>query len=67
MYRQAGRLAAGFVLVSCLAFSFTLKMETIFSAEMLVCCDWTTRRYILGDRSLCSVQVSRYVLFGRQS
>jgi hypothetical protein len=41
-----------FMLVSCSAYTSTLKMEAICPAEMLVEFQWTTQRYITGDRSL---------------
>jgi hypothetical protein len=44
-------------LVSCLAFSSTLKMEATWSSEMSVDFQWTTQRYILEDRN-SSVEIS---------
>jgi hypothetical protein len=52
--RQARRdlLAAFFMLVSCMAYSLTLKMEAIHSSEMLLEFHWITWRYISEDRIL---------------
>jgi hypothetical protein len=41
-----------FTLVSCLAYSSILKMETIFSSETSVHFQRTTRRYVPEDRTL---------------
>jgi hypothetical protein len=40
------------MLVSCLAYSLTLKMEVICSSGMLVDTQWTTQRYIPKNRTL---------------
>jgi hypothetical protein len=40
------------MLVSCLAYSSTLKMESICSSKMLVDVQQTTQRYIPEDRTL---------------
>jgi hypothetical protein len=55
----AGRalLAACFLLVSCLAYSLTVKMETICSSETSVDFHRTTWRYIPEDRTLRSPAV----------
>jgi hypothetical protein len=45
-------MAAIFTLVSCLAYSLTLKMEAMCSSEMSVDLQWTTRHYIPEDRTL---------------
>jgi hypothetical protein len=45
-------LATCFTLFSCLAYSFTLKMESTFSPKMLVDLQWTTFHYIPEDRTL---------------
>jgi hypothetical protein len=45
-------LATWFVLVSCLAYSSTLKMGATYSSEMSVNFQWTTWHYIPVDRSL---------------
>jgi hypothetical protein len=42
-------LPPAFTLVSCSAYSSTLKMETIYSSEMSVEFQRTTRRYIPED------------------
>jgi hypothetical protein len=47
-------LATYFMLVSCVAYSLTLKMETTCSSETLVEFQWTTWRYIPEDRTLHS-------------
>jgi hypothetical protein len=41
-----------FRLVSCLAYSSTLKIEAMYSSETLVDFQWTTRRYISEDITL---------------
>jgi hypothetical protein len=41
-----------FVLVSCLAYSSTLKIEAIFSSGTLLDCRQTARRYITRNRIL---------------
>jgi hypothetical protein len=46
------RLAACFILVSFLAHSSTLKMETTHFSEMYFDFQLTTRRYIPEDRNL---------------
>jgi hypothetical protein len=43
-----------FKLVSCSAYTSTLKMEAICSSETLVNIYWTTRRYIPEDYTLQS-------------
>jgi hypothetical protein len=45
-------LATLFTLVSCLAYSLTLKMEATFSPETSLDFQRTTRRYIREDRTL---------------
>jgi hypothetical protein len=47
-------IAAYFMLVSCLAYYSTLKMEAICSSETYVDLNRTTRRFILDDRTLIS-------------
>jgi hypothetical protein len=42
-------IATCFMLVSCSAYSSTLKMETILSSEMVVDFQWTTQHYIPED------------------
>jgi hypothetical protein len=44
--------SAGYLLVSCLAYTSTLKMEAVRSSETSVDFQWTTRRYIPEDRTL---------------
>jgi hypothetical protein len=44
--------ATCFVLVSCLAYSLTLKMEATCSCKMLVDFQWTSQRYTPEDRTL---------------
>jgi hypothetical protein len=44
--------APAFVLVSCLAYFSTLKMEAICSSETSVDCQWTTWHYIPEDGTL---------------
>jgi hypothetical protein len=45
-------LPPAFMLVSCLAYSLTLKMEAIYSSEMSVDFQWTTQHYIPEDSTL---------------
>jgi hypothetical protein len=45
------RLATCFMLVSCLAYSSTSKMNTTCSSETSVDFQWTARRYIPEDRT----------------
>jgi hypothetical protein len=45
-------LATCFILVSCSAYSSTLKMKATSSSETLVHSQRTTRRYITEDRTL---------------
>jgi hypothetical protein len=47
-------LSPAFTLVSCLAYSSTLKMEASFSSETSVDFQRIARRYIPGDRTLHS-------------
>jgi hypothetical protein len=42
---------ACYLLVSCLAYSWTLKIEVTFSSERSINVEWTTRRYILEVRT----------------
>jgi hypothetical protein len=51
IYRVAGRavLDISFVLISCLTYSLTLKMGTIFSSETSVDFEWNTGHYISKD------------------
>jgi hypothetical protein len=51
MKSQWHSLPPAFVLVSCLTY-WTLKMVVIYSSEMLVDFQWTTRRYIPEDNIL---------------
>jgi hypothetical protein len=44
--------AACFMIISCLAYSSTLKMEAVCSSETSVDLHWTTRRYIPKDTTL---------------
>jgi hypothetical protein len=44
-------LAACFMLVSYLAYSWTLKLEAICCSEKCVRFHWTTGRYIVEERS----------------
>jgi hypothetical protein len=44
--------ATCFMLVSCLAYSSTLKMEVTCSSETLAGFQWTTQHYIPQDRTL---------------
>jgi hypothetical protein len=53
-------LAACFMLFSCLAYSSTLKMEATCFSETLVDFQWTTWRYISGDRHFSH---SSFVIF----
>jgi hypothetical protein len=48
-------LPPAFTLVSCLAYSSTLKMEAICSFEMSVDFQWTTWRYIPEDSIVQSI------------
>jgi hypothetical protein len=50
-------LAAWFTLVSCLAYSLTLKIEAICSSKMSVDFPWTTQHYIPEDRKNSSVTI----------
>jgi hypothetical protein len=60
--RHFGEEAA--MLVSCLPYSLLLKMEEMFSSEMLGDFRRTTRRYIPRDRKLYNLSVSvRIILF----
>jgi hypothetical protein len=43
--------SACFMLVSCLAYSSTLKMKAIFSSKMSIDFQWTTWRSIPNDRT----------------
>jgi hypothetical protein len=45
-------VASIFMLVSCLAYSSTLKMEATCSSEMSADIQWTTWRYIPEDTNL---------------
>jgi hypothetical protein len=45
-------LATWFMLVSCMVYSATLKMEATSSSETSVDFQWTTRRYIPENRTL---------------
>jgi hypothetical protein len=45
-------LATCFTLISCLAYSLTLKKEAICVSETLLDFQWTTRRYIPEHRTL---------------
>jgi hypothetical protein len=45
-------LATCFMVVSCLAFSLTMKMEATGSSEMPVDFQWTMQCYISEDRTL---------------
>jgi hypothetical protein len=45
-------LAACFMLIACLAYSSTLKMEATCSSKTLVDSQWTTWHYIPEDRTL---------------
>jgi hypothetical protein len=49
---ESSLVAASFMLISCLAYSSTLKMEATRSSETLTGSQWTTRHYISGDRTL---------------
>jgi hypothetical protein len=53
-----------FMLVSCLAYPSTLKMEATFSSETSVAFQGTTQRYILEDTTLhdhCCENLSSYI------
>jgi hypothetical protein len=47
-----GLLAAFFMLISCLAYSSILQLDTTYSSETLVDIQRTTRRHILKDITL---------------
>jgi hypothetical protein len=53
-------LAICFMLVSCLAYSSTLKIEVTCSYKMSVDFQRTTRCYVPQDRTLCSICGSRF-------
>jgi hypothetical protein len=46
-------VASCFILVSCLTYFTVLKMEAIYSSQMLVVFQWTILRHIPEDRNLC--------------
>jgi hypothetical protein len=52
--KQVTTLSPAFTLVSCSAYSSTLKMETICSSETSVDFQWTTRHYIPDDSAFCN-------------
>jgi hypothetical protein len=49
-------------LLSCSAYSLTLKMEAICYSEMSVNFQWTTWRYITEDSTLCVVPSERLII-----
>jgi hypothetical protein len=61
-----GLLATYFVLVYCLTYSLTLKMEATYSSETSTNFQRTTRRYIPEDKNLlyhrCE-KLKSYVIF----
>jgi hypothetical protein len=46
--------AAKFLLITCLTYCLTLKMEAVWSSETSVILYWNTRRHISGDGTLHS-------------
>jgi hypothetical protein len=54
-------LPPAFTLVSCSAYSSTLKMEVPCSSETSVDFQWSTRRYFPEDITLHTVQCPSYV------
>jgi hypothetical protein len=52
-------LATCFMLVSCSAYSFTLKMEATYSSETSVDFQRDTRRYLPEDRTLRNTETLR--------
>jgi hypothetical protein len=53
-YKHEVLLATFFMLVSCLAYFWTLKMEATCSCETSLDFQRTTQSYILEDKMLCS-------------
>jgi hypothetical protein len=50
-------LPSAFTLVSCSAYSSTLKMEAIYFSKMLVDFQYTVQRYIPEDSTLCNIKL----------
>jgi hypothetical protein len=52
-----------FVLLSCLAYSLTLNMEVICSAETLIESQRNTRRYTPEDGNLQTIKLIKLLIF----
>jgi hypothetical protein len=54
MEETTGKPASTFLLVSCLDYFYTLKMEAVYSSETSMSLNWTTRPHIPKGSTLFS-------------
>jgi hypothetical protein len=65
-FGEAGsEISIFFTLVSCLSHSLTLKIEAIYSTEISVDFQRTTRRYVSKTELLITTSVKTYILSDR--
>jgi hypothetical protein len=57
--------ATCFILVSCLAYFLTLKMEATYSTETSVDFQWTTQRYFAENNAMNAFNVNVTVMVTR--